>query len=234
MLSAITQSAIGQVSTNFLFRYRTPIINDTTRCDLSPLFLWWAAQLEAQAVASSNQNPASANVFTTNTVRPMEPWLHITGQIVQDDTQGWIVVGTVESAPGKGRFIKALVVHPPRKEMARFARQTTLLNNPLPPPDYSAQEADIKVQDKRAFVANTIGDEDLENYYAMAAAEARRELEARKKRDQAIAAERTGFLESLGDFPRDWQTYQVDIFAFNTRRQLNGLPVFDAGLSFSN
>ena len=230
---AIAQGVKGQVSTNFLFRYRSPIINDSTRCDLSPLFAWWAAQLEAERpVTNSTPDSLSATAFS-NAPRPMDPWLHVAGPIVREDSQGWIVDATVESVPGKGGPMKVLLIHPPRKEMDRFAQKLTLVNNPPIPPDYSAQEAAIKTQDNRAFVAGAIGDDDLENAYEMAAEQAYRELQARKAQDQESAAERTNFLTSLGDFPQNWQTYQVDLFAFNTGRRLNGLPIFDAGLSFA-
>jgi hypothetical protein len=235
ILLAIAQGVMGQGSTNFIFRYRSPIINDSTRCDLSPLFAWWAAQLQAERpVTNSNSNPdsLSATAFTS-TPRPMDPWLHVAGPIIRDDSQGWIVDATVESGPGKGDPMKILLIHPPRKEMDRFAQRLTLVNNPLPPPDYSAQEAAIKTQDNRAFIAGAIGDDDLENAYEMAANQASRELQDRKARDQTAAAERNDFLTALGDFPTNWQTYQVDLFAFNTGRQLNGLPIFDAGLSFA-
>lgn len=233
ILLAIAQGVTGQVSTNFLFRYRSPILNDSTRCDLSPLFAWWAGQLEAQRpVTNSNPDSLSATAFT-NAPRPMDPWLHVAGPIIRDDSQGWIVDATVESVPGKGNPMKILLIHPPRKEVERFTQKLTLVNNPLPAPDYSAQEAAIKTQDNRAFIAGTIGDDDLENAYEVAANQAYRELQDRKARDQTAAAERSDFLTSLGDFPQNWQTYQVDLFAFNTGRQLNGLPIFDAGLSFA-
>jgi hypothetical protein len=188
--------------------------------------------LEAQqAVASSNQVPVETTIFT-NAVRPMEPWLHVVGPILREDPQGWIVDAAVESGPGKGNPSKILLIHPPRKEKDRFAQKLTLVSNPPPPPDYSSQEAFVKTQDNRAFVAGAMGDDDLENSYEVAADQAYRELQERKARDQAAAAERNDFLASLGNFPANWQAYQVDLFAFNTGRQLNGLPIFDAGLSF--
>ena len=232
---AIAQGVIGEeVSTNFLFRYRSPIINDSTRCDLSPLFAWWQAQLEAQQPATNSEpNTQLSPTGLVDTVRPMEPWLHVAGPIVREDSQGWIVDATLESSPGKGGPMKILLIHPPRKEMDRFAQKLTLANNPPPPPDYSEQEAVVKNQDNRAFVAGALGDGDLEYAYETAANQAYNDLQARKARDEATATDRTNFLNSLGDFPTDWQTYQVDLFAFNTGRKIGGLPVFDAGLSFA-
>jgi hypothetical protein len=190
------------------------------------------AQLEAQQPATnSNQISISASVLT-NAPRPMEPWLHLVGPILREDPQGWVVDAEVGSIPGKGNPVKVLLVHPPRKEKDRFVQKITLVNNPPSPPDYSSQEAFVKTQDNRAFIAGAMGDDDLENSYETAANQAYRELQERKARDQSAAAERSNFLASLGDFPTDWQAYQVDLFAFNTGRQLNGLPIFDAGLSF--
>jgi hypothetical protein len=231
----VAQGAIGQLSTNFLFRDPSRVINDSTRSDLTPLYSWWAKQLEAeQAARLAEQKVGAPAGFTANTSdRPMAPWLHIIGDIANDQPEGWIVDATVESAPGKGNSARILVIHPPRKEQDRFSQRQNVLNNPPPQPDYSEQEANIKVLQKRAFVAETIGDEDLQDYYDSLVQDARRDLDARKNRDQSIANERAGAIAALGDFPADWQTYRIDLFVFNTGRQLNGLPVFDAGLSFA-
>lgn len=231
----VAQSAIGQVSTNFLFRYRYPIANDTLRCDLTPLYAWWAEQLDAaQKVQSAGEQSANGMGYATNVMeRPMAPWFHITGEIVKEDPQGWIVNAMVEFAPGKGNPVKILLIHPPRKEIERFAEKRNFLNNPPPPPDYSSREAQIKAQNDRAFVVNALGDPDLADAYLADATQARRELDAQKARDQSIEAEKSRALDGLGDFPPDWQTYRADVFALNTGRQLYGLPVFDAGLSFA-
>lgn len=116
--------------------------------------------------------------------------------------------------------------------MARFAQHTALLNSPLPKPDYSAQQARIDTIYNRAFIANTFGDPDWEDYYASEAAREESDLNAQKQRDQDLEKQRADNLASLGDFPADWQTYQIDLFALNTGRAMQGLPVFDAGLSF--
>ena len=230
----VAQNVIGQGATNFLFRNRFPIANDTLRCDLTPLYTWWADQL-AQKTQSTGDKGTNGVGDTANLLdRPMAPWIHVTGEIVKEDPQGWIVNAMVEYAPGKENPMKILLIHPPRKERDRFAVKNNLLNNPPPPPDYSTQEAEIQTQKNRAFVANTLGDEDLEDAYIAAANQSERDLEARKNRDQSIAAERSRTLGDLGDFPSNWQTYRVDVFALNTGRQLLGFPVFDAGLSFSN
>jgi hypothetical protein len=230
----VAQSMMGAVSTNFLFRNRMPILNDATLCDLTPLFAWWAEQLQEQQNSRlPDRQKAGAVEGPVNTAeRPMTPWLHVSGQIAEDNSQGWVVDATVETAPGEGKAMKIMVIHPPRKEMDRFDQRMKLLNNPPPQPDYSAQEAQIKAQTNRAFIANAVGADDLEDSYRASANRAKRELEVKKKRDQSVADERAGTMASLGDFPADWQTYRVDIFAFNTGRQLGGLPVFDAGLSF--
>jgi hypothetical protein len=230
----VTQSAIGEGTTNFLFRNRFPIANDTLRCDLTPLYVWWAEQLTQRAQSGGERITNGIGSTANLTERPMAPWVHITGEIDKEDPQGWIVNATVEYAPGKGNGMKILLIHPPRKELARFAVKSNLVNNPPPPPDYSAQEEEIKAQKNRAFVANAIGDDDLEEAYMASAAQFERDLDARKKRDQSVVAERNRNLEDLGNFPSDWQMYHVDVFALNTGRQLYGLPIFDAGLSFTN
>ncbi len=178
----VAQSAMGQVSTNFLFRYRFPIANDTLRCDLTPLYAWWAEQLDAaQKAESVGGQSANGMGYATNEMeRPMAPWFHVTGEIVKEDPQGWIVNAMVEFAPGKGNPMKILLIHPPRKELDRFAQKRILLNNPPPPPDYSSQEAQIKAQNDRAFVVNALGDPDLADAYLADAAQARRELDAQK------------------------------------------------------
>jgi hypothetical protein len=229
----VASIAIGQVPNNFLFRNRSPIINDSVRCDLGPLYAWWASQLDAKTNAQPAiaENGDAANSFD----RPMPPWFHITGEILnKDEPQGWVVEATVERAPRKGVPMRILLIHPPRKELERFAQRMNLLNNPLPKPDYASWEAEIKTQNDRAFVADTFGDWDLEDSYLAAATDAKRNLEAQKKRDQSMADQRTQALAALGDFPADWRVYRVDLFAFNTGRQIRGLPAYDAGLSFSN
>ncbi len=237
MLMVSASMAVGQATNSFLFRNRFPIINDSVRCDLAPLYGWWANELNPKTNApASGENGVSANVGADDSVdRPMAPWFHITGQIFnQDEPQGWIVEAMVERAPGKSVPVRILLIHPPRKELERFNQKMNLLNNPLPQPDYSSQEAAIKTQNDRAFVAETLGDWDMEDMYLAAEADAKRELEAQKKRDQAAADQRDQALAALGDFPADWRVYRVDVFAFNTGRQIKGLPAFDAGLSFSN
>ncbi len=233
----IAQSVIGEVSTNFLFRNRFPIVNDSLRCDLTPLFSWWAAQLDAK----TNSQPAGEKIAdgssdaANSADRPMAPWVHITGEILnKDEPQGWVVDAVVETSPGKGVPVKIMLIHPPRKEVDRFAQRMNLLNNPPPPPDNSSLEAAIQTQNKRVFVAETLGEWDLEDTYLSAAADAKRELEAQKERDQSVANQRAQAIAALGDFPTDWQVYRVDLFALNTGKQIKGLPVFDAGLSFSN
>jgi len=232
---SVAQSALGQTAANFLFRNRFPIANDTLRCDLTPLYAWWTEQLSApqNAQATGENGTNRMEVATNRFDRPMAPWFHITGEIIKEDPQGWFVNAMIEYAPGKGNPLKILLIHPPRKELERFIAKSNLLINPLPQPDYSAQEDEIKLQKHRAFVAETVGDFDLEDSYLASAAQSQRELNARKQRDQSMEADRNRNLDSLGDFPRDWQTYRVDLFALNTGRQLYGLPVFDAGLSFS-
>src|SRR5882724_6523018 len=128
----VAQSAIGQDSTNFLFRNRFPIANDTLRCDLTPLYAWWAEQMNAaQKVQSAGEKSADGIDYTTNLLeRPMAPWFHITGEIVKEDPQGWIVNARVEHSPGKGYPARILLIHPPRKELERFAVKRNLLNNP--------------------------------------------------------------------------------------------------------
>jgi hypothetical protein len=237
VLMFIASMAVGQATNSFLFRNRFPIISDSVRCDLAPLYGWWANELDAKTNASlSSENGVAANEGVDNSFdRPMAPWFHITGQILnQDEPQGWIVDATVERAPGKGVPMKILLIHPPRKELERFNQKRNLLNSPLPQPDYSSQEALIKIQQDRAFVAETLGDSDMEDTYLAAATDAKRELAARKKRDQSAVDQRDEALAALGDFPADWRVYRVDLFAFNTGRQIKGLPAFDAGLSFSN
>lgn len=232
----IAQSVIGEVSTNFLFRNRFPIVNDSLRCDLTPLYAWWTAQLEAKTNSQpvDEMSPEGSDAANSSD-RPMAPWVHITGEILnKDEPQGWVVDVVVETSPGKGVPMKIMLIHPPRKELDRFAQRMNLLNNPLPPPDYSSLEAAIETENKRAFVADTLGDWDLEDTYLSAAADAKRELEAQKERDQSVANQRAQYMAALGDFPTDWQVYRADLFALNTGKQIKGLPVFDAGLSFSN
>jgi hypothetical protein len=227
---SLAQSLLGQETTNFLFRNRFPIVNDTIRCDLSPLFAWWTRQMAVQTAVTNTNNPG----FATNTTPdPMPLWLHISGQILQEIPEGWIVNGNLETAPGRGYSTRILVVHPPRNELNRFMQRDALLKEPLPTPDYSEQEAKISAADNRAFIANTIGDDDLEDFYASEADRERRDLEDLKKRDQNLVKERADAVAALGNFPSGWQTYRVDLFALNTGRWLQGLPVFDAGLSFT-
>jgi hypothetical protein len=237
MVMFLAPAVIGQVPGSFLFRNRFPIIGDSVRCDLAPLYAWWASQLDAKTNASSagQANAEVSEDVSNNSDRPMAPWVHLTGEILnKDEPQGWIVEATVEKAPGKGVPRRIILIHPPRKESDRFVQKMSLLNNPLPQPDYSSQEALIKSQNDRAFVAETFGDLDLEDTYLVAAADAKRELAAQKQRDRSLADQRVQALAALGDFPADWRAYRVDLFAFNTGRQIKGLPAFDAGLSFSN
>jgi len=228
LLLGLVLESFGQVSTNFLFRYRSPIINDKIRCDLTPLYSWWGQQLAAQEIA----NGTNTAVVTNDTPSPMPAWAHISGDLVQQTPQGWVVSGIVETAPGVGSLSRVLVIHPPRNEPIRFAQKLAALKNPPPTPDYSQQEAMINAMDNRAFIANAIGDLDLQDYYATEADRRQRELENQKQQDQAAENRRVNSLNALGDFPAEWQTYQVDLFALNTGRQVNGLPVYDAGLSF--
>jgi hypothetical protein len=232
-LMAIALSAQGEVSTNFLFRDPAPIINNTIRCDLSPLFIWWNAELQAQENLRA-QNTNGANSVSTNTIpRPMQPWLHLVGTVTKDDSEGWIVNVTVEKTPGSGIPMEAMLINPPRAERGRFLQRLALINDPLPMHDYSSREEDIATINYRAFVANTLGDQDLEDAYVAQAAEAKQQLEAQKQQDQMTVEERTQSIESLGYFPPDWLTYRVDVFAFNTGRQIGRFPIFDAGLSFA-
>lgn len=233
----VAQSAIGQVSTNFLFRNRFPLLNDSVRCDLSPLFAWWAEQLSAKTngLSPTGRNDGEGNEATNAMDRPMARWVRVTGEILdQNASQGWIVDGMVETAPGKETAMKLILIHPPRHELARFDQQRSLMGNRPPPRDYSAQEALIRTQNNRAALADALGAPDVGDTYAAAAEDARRELERQKERDQAVENERKQSLAALGDFPADWQEYRVDLFAFNTGRQIRGLPAFDAGMSFAH
>src|SRR5262249_42154488 len=112
----IAQGAFGQVSTNFLFRNRFPLLNDSLRCDLSPLYAWWAAQLSAKsnALSPTGISEGGGNEATNKMERPMAPWVRITGEILNKDVpQGWIVDATVETAPGKGTQMQLILIHPP-------------------------------------------------------------------------------------------------------------------------
>ncbi len=230
LLLGLAQGLFGQISTNFFYRYRNPIVSDTIRCDLTPLFNWWAQQLAIQEISNGTNNSTLAT--NSAAVSPMPVWAHISGELAEETSQGWVVSGVVETAPGVGSLTKILLIHPPRNEPARFAQKLAAMKNPPPPPDYSQKEAMINTTDNRAFVASAIGDPDLQDYYAGEASRQQRELEDQKRRDQDAENRRVNSLAALGDFPADWQTYQVDLFALNTGRQANGLPVYDAGLSF--
>jgi len=229
LLLALAQGSWGQASTNFLFRYRNPIVNDKIRCDLTPLFNWWSQQLAAQEI-SHGTNTISV---TNGAASPMPAWAHISGDLVEQTPQGWVVSGVVETAPGVGGLTKVLVIHPPRNEPGRFTQKLAAVKNPPAQPDYSEQEAQINLTDNRAFVASAIGDPDLQDYYATEAARQQRELDDRKQQDLNAENRRIQSLSSLGDFPAEWVAYQVDLFALSTGRQQNGLPIYDAGLSFA-
>jgi hypothetical protein len=228
LLIGLTQELSGQASTNFLFRYRAPVVNDKIRCDLTPLFSWWSQQLAAQEIAHGT----NTMVKTNEAASPMPAWAHISGDLVDQTPQGWVVSGVVETAPNVGSLTKVLVIHPPRNEPGRFAQKLAALKNPPAQPDYSEQEAQINLTDNRAFVANAIGDPDLQDYYATEAARQQHELDNQKQQDRDAENRRLQSVSALGDFPADWEAYQVDLFALNTGRQQNGMPVYDAGLSF--
>ena len=126
VLMFIVPGAIGQVSTNFLFRYRFPLLNDSLRCDLAPLYAWWAAQLEAKTNLPPTGREGVGETNDATIDRPMAPWFHITGEILnKDEPQGWIVNAIVETAPGKGTPMRIILIHPPRKEPGRFAERMT-------------------------------------------------------------------------------------------------------------
>jgi hypothetical protein len=231
----ITQSAFGEVSTNFLFRYRTPIVNDSLRCDLTPLFAWWLNQLEAKTNLLQPTGEISDEGNNDVANRPMAPWFHVTGEILNmNEPQGWVVNAMVETAPGKGTPMKILLIHPPRKEPDRFAQKMSLLDNPPPQPDYTTLEGEIDMQNRRASIANAYGEWEVGDNYLAAAADATHRLEVQKQQDQLAMQQREQTLMALGDFPASWQVYRVDLFALNTGRQSKGMPVFDAGLSFAN
>lgn len=235
ILMFIVPAAIGQVSTNFLYRFRFPLLNDSLRCDLGPLYAWWTAQLDVKTNLPPTGREGVGETNNATIGRPMAPWFHITGEIVnKDEPQGWIVNAMVETAPGKGTPMRIILIHPPRKEPGRFAERMYFLNNPPPPPDYSSQEAEIQVWNNSAFVADSLGALDVGDMYAAAAEEARRKLEDQKSLDRSMAEKMEQGLIALGNFPPDWEAYRVDLFAYNTGRQIKGLPAFDAGLSFSN
>lgn len=225
---SLAQSVFSQVSTNFMFRYRNPVINDTLRCDLSPLFAWWTRQLMMQTAARSN----ATEVVTNATPSPMPSWVHVLGEIAQEIPQGWIVDATLETAPGQGTTSRILLIHCPRNEVTRFSQHLFLVNNPLPTPSYTNEEARIKTIYNRAFLAESYGDADWEDYFISQADREQQNLESQKEHNQDLEKQRADTLVALGDFPPDWQTYQVDLFAFNTGRSQRGLPVYDAGLSF--
>src|SRR6185312_7252123 len=118
----IAPMANGQVSRNFLFRNRFPILNDSLRCDLGPLYVWWAGQMDAKTntLSATGVVPAESTDATNAVDRPMHPWFHIVGEILnKDEPQGWIVNATVETSPDKGVPMRIILIHPPRKEMAR-------------------------------------------------------------------------------------------------------------------
>lgn len=221
-LIGASQIATGQVSTNFLFRNRTPIINDTIRCDLSPLFEWWTMEMKAP------KKHQSTNMVT----RPMPAWVHINGLIEKDASTGWIVSAIVENGPGKGKPMKLIIAHPPRKELGRYIQKMALMKTPLPAPDTSAQEDRIDTLHARAFVANTVGDQSAENAYMTAEGREYNDMAVRTKTYWRAVEERDQILQTLGTFPPDWKSYHADVFALSTSRQLGGLPIFDAGLSF--
>jgi hypothetical protein len=185
--------------------------------------------LEAQAISHGTNNQTTV---TNAAVSPMPLWAHIDGELVQETPQGWVVNGVVETAPGVGSLAKVLIIHPPRNEVNRFAQKLALVKNPPPTIDYSEQQAMINAMDNRAFIANAVGDPDLQDYYAAEGERRQHDLDAQKQQDQDAENRRIESLSALGDFPSEWQTYQVNLFALNTRRQLNGMTVYDAGLSF--
>lgn len=239
-------SVFAQVSTNFLFRNRNPTVNDSTRCDLTPLFSWWSCEMqpkkhvregrqyETNLITEIIYNGMVISRKTNSPPRPMQPWFHIgNGTLIRDSSEGWIVNGMVETAPGQGQFKTILLTHPPRNELRRFARRSALLERRPLPSEYSGDEENVTALEQRAYIANAMGDQDLENTYTSAAIQKDREIESQKRDDQASANDWGSQLLAQGTFPDDWKTYHVDVFALDTGTFISGMPVFDAGLSFS-
>ena len=82
ILMFIVPGAIGQVSTNFLYRFRFPLLNDSLRCDLGPLYVWWTAQLEVKTNLPPTGREGVGETNDATIGRPMAPWFHITGEIL--------------------------------------------------------------------------------------------------------------------------------------------------------
>ncbi len=186
--------------------------------DLQPLFHWWT-------------NRAGD--------RPLEGWVHITGQIVGTNSWGWVLKAHVDEAVHAkgdatgGSAIKEgdhiILKNPPRAEQMEFeslkARRKVLLAER---DTGAAQVADahkhlkaVTDQQKGSRQHHTIRLARESTKWKETEKSAQEQL---KPIDKEIAEINT----KLSTFP-DREKYAVDCFALRPSEKLNGLPVYDHG-----
>jgi len=186
--------------------------------DLTDLFRWWSKH---------------------DGERPLRAWVHVTGSVIETTAWGWALNAHVEKAAAKGapapsdHEIKVMLKNPPMRELAEFENlrvQLKALND---------QQARLSAQAAKA--ASQTRELSGQEYSGQRSRLARHALgrESRASKQQATDAKEQlkpidqAILEintKLAAFP-DHDKYIADCIALDTGQKVNGLPVYEHGVS---
>jgi len=186
--------------------------------DLTDLFRWWSKH---------------------DGERPLRAWVHVTGSVIETAAWGWTLNAHVEKAAAKGapapsdHEIKVMLKKPPMRELAEFENlrvQLKALNDQQA--RLSAQAAKAASQARELSGQEYTGQRSRLARHALGqesraskqqATDAKEQL---KPIDQAIQDINT----KLAAFP-DHDKYIADCIALDTGQKVNGLPVYEHGVS---
>ena len=187
--------------------------------DLQPLFHWWT-------------NRAGS--------RPLEAWVHITGQIVGTNSWGWVLKAHVDEAVhAKGEATgrsssqeggNIILKNPPRYEQAEFetlkARMKVLLT------ERDAGAAQVADAHKHVIAIADQQKGSRQHHTIRLARESTKWKEAEKAAQEqlkSIDKEIAEINTKLSTFP-DREKYAVDCFALRPNEKISGMPVYDHGM----
>ena len=186
---------------------------DSYIVDLQPLFHWWTNR--------------AGN-------RPLEAWVHVTGQIVGTNSWGWVLHARIEDAGrtnnGLAEKRDIILKSPPRSDQAEFeglkARMKVLLT------ERDASAAQVTEAHKHAKAVTDQQKGSRQHHTIRLARESTKWKETEKTAQEQLKAIDKEIAEvntNLSGFPNR-ETYAVDCFALRPSEKINGLPVYDHGM----
>jgi len=198
--------------------------------NLTPLFTWWSRQEASLTNKSGN--------FSFLSPRPMPAWKRIVGTKVGDSQYGWFADVEIFTNTSHGFKTRIVLQNPPiqdEQQLNALQQQITGYNQQIA----NSQEqykADVK-EEKRAEKQAKAGSRSWHLNEALNAKNDAR-LSAQKRddaqKDQATEAQTKGSLQvaeqQLAAIPTEHGRYQIDLFALETGKSLNGLPMYDLGV----